>query len=291
MTERLSALEARIGTVQQLSAVITAMRAIAAARTHEARSHLEGIRTYAATISGAIGRALTFLTDPRHSPAAPEMMGGHAVIALCAEQGFAGAFSERVLDRGRRASAMNGERPSELFLIGDRGMMIAREREISVAWSAPMIVHAGQMAALASRIVDALYERIDAGRVARVTVIHAAPDSSAALQIAERSLFPFDFARFPSPPSPNAVAPVLTLPPDALLDQLVEEYVFAEICEAVMLSFAAENEARMRAMIAARANVARTLDSLIARSRQLRQEEITSEIIELATGSAARSGH
>ncbi|MFZ2468739.1 MAG: F0F1 ATP synthase subunit gamma, partial [Parvibaculum sedimenti] len=69
-----------------------------------------------------------------------------------------------------------------------------------------------------------------------------------------------------------------------LLAKLVEEYVFAELCEAVMLSFAAENEARMRAMIAARSNVAKTLDGLIARSRQLRQEEITNEIVELASG-------
>jgi len=53
----------------------------------------------------------------------------------------------------------------------------------------------------------------------------------------------------------------------------------------VMLSFAAENEARMRAMIAARSNVASKLDELIGSSRRLRQEEITGEIIELSSGS------
>ena len=113
------------------------------------------------------------------------------------------------------------------------------------------------------------------------------PDSSATLQIVERQLVPFDFARFPLPPA--AVTPLLTLQPQVLLEQLAEEYVFAELCEAVMLSFAAENEARMRAMIAARTNVANTLDGLVARSRQLRQEEITNEIIELAGGAAANA--
>jgi F-type H+-transporting ATPase subunit gamma len=52
-----------------------------------------------------------------------------------------------------------------------------------------------------------------------------------------------------------------------------------------MLSFAAENEARMRAMIAARSNVSRKLDELVASFRRLRQEEITGEIIELSGGS------
>ncbi|HVP99870.1 MAG TPA: F0F1 ATP synthase subunit gamma, partial [Roseiarcus sp.] len=77
-----------------------------------------------------------------------------------------------------------------------------------------------------------------------------------------------------------------TLPPDELLVEFAEEYVFSELCEAVMLSFAAENEARMLAMIAARSNVARKLDELVGSYRRLRQDEITDEIIELSAGAA-----
>jgi F-type H+-transporting ATPase subunit gamma len=94
---------------------------------------------------------------------------------------------------------------------------------------------------------------------------------------------PFDFKRFKV--TPRAVPPITTLPPDQLLAELAEEYVYAELCEEVMLSFAAENEARMRAMIAARSNVASKLDELVGSSRRLRQEEITGEIIELSAGS------
>ena len=65
--------------------------------------------------------------------------------------------------------------------------------------------------------------------------------------------------------------------------------MFAELCEALTLSLAAENEARMRAMSAAKTNVAKMLDELVARSRQLRQEEITNEIIELG-GRRAETG-
>ena len=41
----------------------------------------------------------------------------------------------------------------------------------------------------------------------------------------------------------------------------------------------------MRAMIAARSNVARKLEELVSSFRRLRQEEITGEIIELSAGS------
>jgi len=288
VTERLSDVEARIGTVKQLAGVIGAMRGIAAARSREARRHLDGVAGTAAAIAAAIGQALAFL--PRDRAPAPTRSGPgiHAVVALCAEQGFAGVFSDRVLDAARRLVRSETDPPAQLLLIGDRGQMVAEEHGDAVAWSAPMIAHVDQAASLANRIVEALYERLDSGRVTRVTVVHAVPDGSASIGIVERKLVPFDFDRFPV--SPAAVAPRITLPPELLLARLVEEYVFAEVCEAVVLSFAAENEARMRAMIAARTNVMNTLDSLVSKSRNLRQEEITNEIVELASGAAASLG-
>lgn len=288
MTERLSDVEARIGTVHQLAAVITAMRGVAAARSREARAQLDGIRAYAEMIATAIGEGLAFLPEAARAGPAPPEGGAHAVIALCAEQGFAGVFSERVLDAARHPTDAAPGEATELLLVGDRGLIAAGERGLSVDWSIPMVEHAAQVATLANRIVEALYERLEAGRAARVTVVHAVPNSAMALQIVEKRLVPFDFDRFPLPP--KAVPPLLTLAPPALLARLAEEYVFAELCEALMLSFAAENEARMRAMITARTNVAETLDGLVARSRQLRQEEITNEIIELAGGAAANTG-
>ena len=54
-----------------------------------------------------------------------------------------------------------------------------------------------------------------------------------------------------------------------------------------MLAFEAENEARMLAMGAARTNIEAKLDTLHRRERQYRQQEITAEILELATGAEA----
>jgi F-type H+-transporting ATPase subunit gamma len=292
MTERLSDVETRIGTVHQLAAVITAMRSIAAARSREARGQLMAIRAYAAMIATAISHALAFQSEPRRPPPAPERARGevatHVIIGLCTEQGFAGVFNERVLDHVRHLKDAEPRAATDLLLVGDRGLMVAEETGLAVDWSGPMIAHTGQVATLANRIVEALYERLDRGRVARVTLVHAIPGASPALEVVEKRLVPFDFGRFPL--SRTAVAPLLTLSPNVLLARLVEEYVFAELCEAVMLSYAAENEARMHAMIAARNNVAGRLESLIARSRQLRQEEITNEVTELAAGALANIG-
>jgi len=301
MTERLSDIEARIATVHQLEAVISAMRGIAAARMREARERLDGIRAYAQAVAAAIGGALAFLPDQfgagfqrdgkRVTEDAPTV-----ILALCAEQGFAGNFSARVLDRVQEVNARagNGEpetRPAyEILLVGDRGLMTAQEQNLAIGWSAAMVAHVDEVPALANRIADVLYARIGVG-AGRVLMVHAVPDhlqgENEDQSIVAHQLVPFDYARFPV--ASRAVAPVITLPPQILLEQLTQEFVFAEICEALILSFSAENEARMRAMVAARSNVAHRLDDLVADHRRLRQDEITNELVELAGATAAGS--
>ena len=277
MTERLSDVVARIRSVRQLSSVIGAMRGIAAARAREARERVEGVRAYAATVGAAIGQALA-LAEDGGALRNRNRRDGHLVIALCAEQGFAGAFNKRVLDVAEQLLKADGAHGRELLLLGGRGLMAAEERGLAVGWSAAMVAHVDEIGALADRVTEQLYARLGTGRATRVNVVHAAP-ALGEVHVVDRSLAPFDFARFPRARNPSP--PIITMPPQTLLAQLAEEYVFAELCEALTLSLAAENEARMRAMTAAKSNVAKMLDELTARSRRLRQEEITNEIIEL----------
>ncbi|OJY04835.1 MAG: hypothetical protein BGP07_09000 [Rhizobiales bacterium 63-22] len=289
MSDRLAEIEARIVSVNQLSSVITAMRGIAAARMSEAGKHLESVRAYSATVGMAIGRALAMQPSDRRPDGRGRDTGyRHIVIVLCAEQGFAGSFSNRMLDRFE-ALRQNGPAP-ELMLVGDRGLLSAGERGLEPAWTAPMIAATDQAAALANRVMNALYSRIDgtadSGVAVCVTLLHAAPGATAGPQMMEKRLVPFDFGRFP--PAGSGEPPLLTLAPGELLARLADEYIFAELCEAVVLSFAAENEARMRAMVAAQKNVSDTLDGLVASSRRQRQEETTNEIVELSASQAGQ---
>jgi F-type H+-transporting ATPase subunit gamma len=285
VTGRLADIKARLETVDQLDMVITAMRSIAAARARHAREQLAGIRSYAGTIGTAIGEALALLPEPPPAPAARRKVAD-VVVALTAEQGFAGAFSAHVLARAREHLANGrGDGEAELMLIGDRGLMVAGELGLAVGWSAPMAAHVDEIPALADRIAGALYARLQAGRALHVSLIHAEPDAAGTERITEHALLPFDYRRFPG--GVRSLPPLISLPPRYLAERLAEEYVFAELCAALVLSFAAENETRMRAMIAARGNVARTRETLRATYRRLRQEQITTEIVELAAGRAA----
>jgi F-type H+-transporting ATPase subunit gamma len=279
MAERLSDLVAQIASVGQLEAVVTAMRGIAASRAQQARSALAGVEAYAEVVSGAIGQALSLMPADGPPPASPRRQS-RGLILFCAEQGFAGAFSERVFDAV--AGDLEG---ATVFLVGTRGAAVAEERDIRPAWTAPMATQVGAIQSFANRLADALYERVAGGTVANVDVVFSRLRSGHGIEIDRHSLLPVDLSRFARPVQNQP--PLIALAPWVLLERLASEYVYAQLLEAAMHAIAAENEARMMAMAAAKDNIASKLAGLSQREHQLRQEEITTEIVELAAGSEA----
>jgi F-type H+-transporting ATPase subunit gamma len=281
MPERLADIVAQIQNVRQLHAVVTAMRGIAASRAQQGRSLLAGIKAYTDVISTAIGQALSLVPADGSAPT-QSGRGRCGLILFCAEQGFAGAFSERVLDAV--TSDLAG---ATVFLVGTRGVAVADERGIRPAWTAPMVTHSGAIPSFVNRVADALYERVAEGTVTWVDVVFSHSHPGGSIEIDRHSLLPIDLSRFVRPVQNQP--PLTTLAPWMLLERLASEYVYAQLCEAAMHAFAAENEARMKAMATAKTNIESKLAGLSRREHQLRQEEITTEIVELAAGAEALS--
>ncbi len=278
MTERLADVTARIEGMRQLGAVVNAMRGIAAARAQQARGQLAAVEDYAAAIEAALGRALA--RAPAADPAAPRRSARPAIVLFCAEQGFAGAFSEHVLDSvgPDLATAM-------LFLIGTRGTSVAAERGLAPDWTIAMPSHSLGLPRLADRIAEALYARIATGQIDRLDVVFSQWRPGDGTHVLRPRLIPLDLTGFPRPS--EAMAPLTNLPAAQLLSELAADYLHAQLCHAALHAFAGESEARMEAMAAARSQIERQLSALQATQRQVRQEEITAEIIELAAGETA----
>jgi F-type H+-transporting ATPase subunit gamma len=278
VTDRLADVTARIEGIRQHGAVVSAMRGIAAARAQQARNQLAAVDSYAKTIALAIGRTLDFLPLPAATPTKGAIRP--AIVVFCAEQGFAGAFSERVL-----ASIGGDLGKCELFLIGTRGQTAIAQKGIVAGWKSAMPSHSPGIPRLADRIVEALYARIASGAVDALDVVFSRWRPGIGADVMRQRLFPFDLSAFPSVISANP--PLLNLAPDALVRALAADYMHAQLCRAGLHAFAAENQARMEAMAAARKQVERQLAQLQTHQRLVRQEEITAEVIELAAGETA----
>jgi len=273
----LEEIKERIGNIGQIEGVIVAMRAMAAAHAQEARRHLRAIRQHEDTVARAMAEAIALVPAGALVPAPHRGRVTHLQIVVGAAQGFSGSYNENIV-----SAVLDHADPHETcryMLVGQRCISEFAERGHPPDWSANTVAHAADIPALASDLVDALFARLDGGEVHRVTVVYAdpaTPDGS----LVVRRLMPFDFARIER--ARTAIEPETTIEPHLLIARLVEEYVFTEICEALMLGFAAENDARMNAMTRARTNVKNIAQDLQRRFHQARQEETTTEIIELS---------
>ena len=277
MAERLSDTVSKIQNVKQLQAVVTAMRGIAASRAQNGRAKLAGIEAYTTVISHAIGEALNLL--PAEFAVSAPQRSGRGLILFGAEQGFAGSFSERVFD-----AAAGDLKDATILIVGTRAAAVAAERGIRSDWSAAMVTHVDGIPNFANRLAEALYDYVAQDAVTTIDIIFSR-SVPGGVRIDRHSLLPIDFARFARPI--ERLPPLTTLAPELLVERLAAEYVYAQLCEAAMHAFVAENEARMIAMLAAKNNTDTQLAALVQRERQLRQEEITTEIIELAAGAEA----
>jgi F-type H+-transporting ATPase subunit gamma len=278
MTLRLAEIGARIEGVEQLGAVVNAMRGIAAARAQQAHRQLEAVDSYAATIAAAIGRALALVPSASRARSPPKTRP--AIVVFAAEQGFAGAFSEHVF-----ASLGDDLASPLLFLVGTRGATVLAERGIAAAWRGAMPSHSAGISKLANQITEVLFPGIAKGEIATLDVVFSQKESGNAAAIQRLMLLPLDLSRFPGPIRTSL--PLTNLAPADLLADLTADYLHAQLCHAALHAFAAENEARMEAMAAARDQVTRQLEDLQVKERLVRQEEITAEVIELAAGAAA----
>lgn len=141
---------------------------------------------------------------------------------------------------------------------------------------------------MAAVLIEALTAYLDTSGASGIDMIFPVWTPGHGLKVMRRSLLPLDLSRFSVP---NRAPPLIQFPLPALLERLTEEYVFAQICEAATESFAAENEARIATMTAAGTNIDEKLAALQALERMTRQEAVTAEVVELASGARSRRRH
>ena len=271
---RLAELQARVASIHDLNDVVGAMRALAAVRMRQASEAVRASRRYAAEIGDALASARELL--PTESP--PPATEPGLVIVFCTEHGFAGAFNDHLIDR-----AADGPRGA-LIVVGSRGATLAAERGLEVAATLAAASHPSGVIEVARRVSRELYARVDRDGLDHADAIYGHGDAMGAPTIVRERLLPVD--RTASVKS-AAFPPLHYLEPRALVQQLVAELVLADLIRMAMESLVAENSARMQAMSAARDNIERKLVQLEQAEHRGRQDQVTTELLDLITGAEA----
>ena len=277
---RVAEIEAHIGNMFELREIVGAMRSLASMRVQRTQQMLPGIRGYAEAMARGVGAAL--LLTPEATAARVSVRTCRALVLFTAEHGFVGGFNERLVDAVAAALA-HGD---QLFVLGTRGLVAAEERGLAITWSHPMATRPEAASETTRLLTNELYRGIASGEITQVEVMFARHGQGQDVRIEQRRVFPIDRASFA--PTQSRQPPLHNIPPARLLERLSADYVFALLAGASIESLASENAARFAAMQSAHDNISDRLEELRRAARDARQEEVTTELLDLVTGAEAQ---
>jgi F-type H+-transporting ATPase subunit gamma len=275
----------RIVSLGELLNIVSAIRAIAASQMQQALQSLEAIRRYSETIREALSDAATLL--PRDATVVPmPEVSESGLIVFCAEHGLCGGFNEGPLHAAEQALA---DRATNFVLIvaGSRGGQIFRERGLKPDLVLPMATHCAGVTSAARRIATQVYRMFSDRRIAGLEVVYAQHAARQFSQVERHRLLPLEVPVVEK--RPPAIPPLINLSPRRLFDDIAGEYFFAALENAAMQSFFSENSTRFRTMEAAHQNIANKSEELEKLARRVRQEAVTTEILDLISGAEALS--
>ena len=286
-------LRRRIGSVQNTKKITRAMELIAATRVVKAQQRANEARPYAEHITQVIedlSAAGAEVDHPLLRPLGEVQRVG--VVVLAADRGLAGAYNSSVIKAAEREiqAARSEDKAYDLVTIGRKakGYFAFRNYPISQSFEGfsenPTFEDAARIAA---RVIQ-LFEE---GGCDRIDLVYTRFISMGSQEVVVRRFLPLESteriaeggdatatAGFEFEPSANAV-----------LESLLPRYVESRLYAALLDAAASELASRQRAMKAATDNAQELIVKLTRKMNQVRQDAITTEIMEIIGGAEALS--
>ncbi len=251
--------------------IVSAMKAMAFIEVRRLGRTLDNQRRLVEAMRAATADFLSFYPQVLPPPARQLQP---IYLSIGSERGFCGNFNESLV---RRLQQCLAEEPAESANSG----IIGWGRKLCVKLEGhPQLLAALDGAAVMDEAGERLLQLVkhladlQADGAIALTVLYHDPQQKTV--VVRQLLPPFESMREAPEKFPHA--PQLNLAPQVLLEELVEQYLFAALHEILYVSLMAENQQRMQHLEGAQRYLDEKLETLRRRGRHLRQEEITEEI-------------
>ncbi len=290
MGAKLRIVRRRIRSVQSTMKITRAMELIAASRIVRAQQRVIQARPYADLLTAAmedVARQTGSLVHPLlEERPRPERAG---VLVMSSDRGLAGSYNANVLKRAEevlRRTQGEGIEPV-VYAIGKKAVGYFRFRGVPLeqTWMGFSEVPNYESA---SSIGRRLIEDFRGRRIDVLHTVYTDFRSAFTFRATDKRFLPIApeevGGRVEGEPHPEYL---FEPEPSEILGELLPQYVITKIFFALLESAASENAARQRAMAAATDNAEDLIKVLTRQANRARQDEITTEIMEIVGGAEA----
>ena len=282
----------RIVSVENTHKITNAMYLISSTKLQKAKQNLNKARPFFEMMENEIKRIFQTEADVRSRYFYPETgrkpAETYAYLVITADKGLAGSYNYNVIKQA--AFEMEKHKKVKLYVVGEFGRRYYHKHHIPIEHS---FLYTAQNPTMhrAREIAHILLTEYDAGRVDEIRVIYSDMENELNSTVKRVNLLPFERKPFMTPQAEKSgrdihyqFYPSVT----EVINNMMPAYISGFIFGALVDSFSAEQNARIRAMDSANKNAMEILGGLRLQYNRVRQAVITQEITEISAGAKAQ---
>ncbi|MGP1589362.1 ATP synthase F1 subunit gamma [Oribacterium sp. oral taxon 102] len=284
----------RIHSIDNTMKITNAMYLISSTKMRKARADLAKTEPYFYTLQAMMARVIRHLPAGYKHPfldlrkAVKQGTGTAAVICITADKGLAGAYNHNVLKLTEELLAK--QKRFKLFVVGEMGRVFFHSRQIEIE---EQFHYTAQNPTLhrSRTITRRMMELYQNREIDELYVVYTRMKNSLEMEPSVEQLLPLDrlHSVFTEIPVVSNFEEFRIFPsPDAVIQNIVPDYVNGFIYSALVEAFCSEQNARMTSMDAANRNGSELKQRLRVLYNRVRQAQITQEITEIAAGAKAQ---
>ena len=285
----------RIEATKNTQQITKAMKLVAAAKLRKAQHQIQALRPYAYGLMDVIQRLARderlnhpFLpqTDQSSAKQSPKLL----LVVLTSDRGLCGGFNAQIIKFTDQYLKQNkdkyekidvifvGKKAAEFF--ARRGLQAKEafqklDRDISYEYAAKM--------------AEKFMQAFSSGDYTEVKFIYNEFKSAISQKVSLEQIIPIQYPTDMSQSESGSISAdfIYEPAPELILDQLLKKHFTVQTYRCLCESIAAEHGARMTAMENATNNCKELIHKLTLTYNKLRQEKITTELIEIVSGAEA----
>lgn len=288
MAQTMKEIKRRISSVGNIMQITNAMELVSSAKLRKIRQRLETTRPYFETVYQNINEILSE-SDGRSSIYLKErQVKNRAVIVCASDRGLAGGYNINVCKEAIKYKSDNSNIDTTFYVTGIKAYEILKRYGCKVNIDYTVVGEEAEMAD-AVEIGNLLLEQYAKGEVDEVIIVFTRFKTVLSLIPQAIKLLPAQgFKKGKVEEDGKRKTPILYEPsPEAVLTQMIKQYVNVSIYGALLESSTSEQASRRTAMENATDNGKDLLEDLELIYNRARQANITQEISEIVGGAEA----
>lgn len=282
----LKEIKTRIGSVTNTQKITQAMKMVSVARLRKAQERILNLRSYARSLEQVLAD-VTLSQKVQHPfllQKKEESIKKVLTVIVTSDRGLCGGFNGGICREAESILKQKNYEIHDLFFIGKKGAEYFKFRGFK---SENVFLNLAKEISypLSAKISEELTKNILEGKYDAVYIIYNEFKTIISPKVVFERILPFDLES-ESLIKENLFAQdiIFEIEPEKLLENLLKRYFGIQIYRCLCESVAAEHGSRMAAMENATKNAGEVISKLTLNYNKLRQNSITTELIEIVAG-------